>query len=58
MATFVAKNSGEVKQKLMIILKEFVFIRVSFNKPVATATDRRARIHNEIREQPSFFVKL
>ena len=32
MATFVAKNSGGVKKKLMIILKEFIFIRFSFNK--------------------------
>ena len=29
MATFVAKNSGEVKTKLMIILKEFCFFRFS-----------------------------
>ena len=32
MATFVAKNSGGVKKKPMIILKEFIFIRFSFNK--------------------------
>ena len=32
MATFVAKNSGEVKKKPMIILKEFIFFRFSFNK--------------------------
>ena len=32
MATFVAKNSGGVKKKQMIILKEFIFILFSFNK--------------------------
>ena len=32
MATFVAKNSGGVKKKPMIILKELIFIRFSFNK--------------------------
>ena len=32
MATFVAKSSGGVKKKPMIILKEFVFFRYSFNK--------------------------
>ena len=32
MATFVSKNSGGVKKKPMIILKEFIFIRFSFNK--------------------------
>ena len=36
MATFVAKNSaknsGGVKKKSMIILKEFIFIRCSFKK--------------------------
>ena len=32
MATSVVKNSGEVKKKPMIILKEFIFIRFSFNK--------------------------
>ena len=32
MATFVAKNSGGVKKKPMIILKEFFFFRFSFNK--------------------------
>ena len=32
MATFVAKNSGGVKKKPMIILKEFIFIHFSFNK--------------------------
>ena len=31
MATFVAKNSGGVKKKPMIILKEF-FFHFSFNK--------------------------
>ena len=31
MATFVPKNSGGVKKKPMIILKEF-FFRFSFNK--------------------------
>ena len=32
MATFVAKNSGGVKEKQMIILKEFFYFRFSFNK--------------------------
>ena len=32
MATFVAKNSGGVKKKPMIILKEFIFIRFNSNK--------------------------
>ena len=32
LTTFVAKNSGEVKKKPMIILKEFIFFRISFNK--------------------------
>ena len=32
MATFVAKNSGGVKKKPVIILKEFIFFRFSFNK--------------------------
>ena len=32
MATFVAKNSDGVKKKPMIILKEFIFFRFSFNK--------------------------
>ena len=32
MATFVAKNSGGVKKKPMIIFKEFGFFRFSFNK--------------------------
>ena len=32
MANFVTKNSGEVKEKAMIILKEFFFLRFSFNK--------------------------
>ena len=32
MATFVAKNSGEVKKKPMIILKECFFFRFSFNE--------------------------
>ena len=31
MATLVAKNSGGVKKKPMVILKEFIFIRFSFN---------------------------
>ena len=57
MATFVAKNSGEVKKKPMIILKEFILFRFSFNK-LALATGRRAKIRNEIREKPSFFIKL
>ena len=57
MATFVAKNSGEVKKKPMIILKESILFRFSFNKLVL-ATGRRAKIRNEIREKPSFFIKL
>ena len=32
MATFVAKNSGGVKKKPMIILKEFIFFGFSINK--------------------------
>ena len=32
MATFVAKNSGGVKNKPMIILKEFIFTRFSLKK--------------------------
>ena len=32
MATFVAKNSGAVKKKPVIILKEFIFFRFGFNK--------------------------
>ena len=32
MATFVATNSGGVKKKPMIILKELIFICFSFNK--------------------------
>ena len=32
MATFVAKNSGGVKKKPMVILKEFIFFCFSFNK--------------------------
>ena len=49
MATFVAKKSGRVKEKPMIILKEF--------QQAASAIGRRAMIHTEIREQPSFFQK-
>ena len=56
MAIFVAKNSG-VKKKPMIILKEFFFFSFQFQK-AAPATGRRARVHSEIREQPSFFIKL
>ena len=52
MATSVAKNSGGVKKKPMIILKEF-FFSFQFH-----ATGRHARIHTEITEQPSFFIKL
>ena len=56
MATFVAKNSGGVTKKPMIILKEFFF---SFwFQQAAPATGRHARIHTEITEQPSFFIKL
>ena len=57
MVTFVAKKSGGVKKKPMIILKEFIFFRFSFQQ-AATATGRPAMIHSEIREQPSFFIKL
>ena len=57
MATFVAKNSGEVKKKPMIILEEFIFFSFQFQQ-AALATGRRARIHTEIREQPSFSTKL
>ena len=32
MATFVANNCGGVKKKPIIILKEFIFFRFSFNK--------------------------
>ena len=32
MATFAAKNSGGVKKKPMIISKEFIYFRFSFNK--------------------------
>ena len=32
MATFVAKNSGGVKKKPVIILEEFNFFRFSFNE--------------------------
>ena len=32
MATFVAKNSGGVKKKPMMILKDFIFFHFSFNK--------------------------
>ena len=57
MATFVAKNSGGVKKKPVIILKEFIFFSFLFQQ-AAPATGRRARIHTEIREQPLFFIKL
>ena len=56
MATFVAKNSGGVKKKPMIILKEF-FFSFLFQQE-APATGRHARIHTEITEQPSFSIKL
>ena len=56
MATFVAKSSGGAKKKPMIILKGFFFFFVF--KQAAPATGRRARIHTEIREQPSFSIKL
>ena len=56
MVTFVAKNSSGVTKKPMIILKEFFF---SFwFQQAAPANGRHARIHNEITEQPSFFIKL
>ena len=63
MVTFVAKNSDGVKKKPTIILKEFIFfVLVSTSGAgISTrlpATGRRARIHTEIREQPSFFIKL
>ena len=55
MVTFVAKNSGEVKKKPIIILKElFFFVLVS----TSGANDRRVRIHTEIKEQPLFSIKL
>ena len=57
MATFVAKKRSGVKKKPMIFLKEFIFFRFSFQQ-AASATGRRAMIHTEIREQPSFFIKL
>ena len=57
MATFVAKSSGGAKKKPMIILKGFFFFFFFF-KQAAPATGRRARIHTEIREQPSFSIKL
>ena len=57
MVTFVAKNSGGVKKKPMIILKEFIFFSFKFQQ-AAPATGTRARIHTEIIEQPSFFIKL
>ena len=57
MATFVAKNSGGVKKKANDNL-ERVYIYSCYFQQAAPATDRRAKIHNEIREQPSFFVKL
>ena len=57
MATFVAKNSGGVKKKPMIILKEFIFFSFKFQQ-AAPATGTRARIHTEIIKQPSFFIKL
>ena len=56
MATFVAKNSGGVKKKPMIILKEIFFL-LEFQQ-AAPATGRHARIHTEITEQRSFFIKL
>ena len=57
MATFVAKNSGGVKKKPMIILRVY-FFSLSFNKRGQRLAGVRARIHTEIREQPSFFIKL
>ena len=57
MATFVAKNSGGVKKQPMIILKEFNIYSFWFQQ-AAPATGRCARIHNEMREQPSFFRKI
>ena len=63
MATFVAKNSGGVEKKPMIILKEFIFFVLVSTSGAGISTrlpetGRRARIHTEIREQPSFFIKL
>ena len=57
MATFVVKNSGGVKKKPMIILKEFFFFSFKFQQ-AAPASGRRERIHTEIRGQLSFFIKL
>ena len=52
MATFVAKNSGGVKKKPMIILKEFFF---SFKfQQAAPATGKHARIHTEITDNLRF----
>ena len=50
------KNSGGVRKKPMIILKEFIFFSFKFQQ-AAPETGRRARIHTEIREQP-LFIKL
>ena len=56
---FVAKNSGGVKKKPVIYdnLKRVYFFSFLFQQ-AAPATGRRARIHTEIREQPSFSIKL
>ena len=64
MATFVVRNSDGVKKKKpMIILKEFIFFVLVSTSGAGISTrlpetGRRARIHTEIREQPSFFIKL
>ena len=56
MATFVAKDSGGVTKKPMIILKEFFFF-VLVSK--SGASDWQAcEDHTKIREQPSFLIKL
>ena len=47
MATFVAKNSGGVKNKPMIILKVNFFLFLFLQ--AVPATGRCARIHTEIR---------
>ena len=45
MATFVAKNSGGVKKKPMIILKEFIFFSFKFQH-AAPASGRRERLED------------
>ena len=63
MATFVAKNSGGVDLTRELRACE-LYIRCgerhsSLARSVdCLAADRHARIHTEISEQPSFFIKL